>query len=48
MNAGVEYEEVIDCESEEEAKSIGYQLLRDKLGDLRDYNFEYEVKKVEV
>lgn len=45
MNAGVEWEETIDCETEEEAKSIGYQLCRDKLGDLRDYNFDCEVKE---
>ena len=50
MNAGVEWSREIDCDTEEEAKSIGYQLCRDKLdfADLWDYNFDCEVKLIDA
>jgi len=44
MNAGVEWWGEIEAESKDEAQDMGYQLCRDQLGNLRDYNFDCEVK----
>lgn len=45
MNAGVEWWGSCESENLEQAREMAYELARNELGNLRDYNFDLEVEE---